>query len=132
MYKRQELFRDSLPMTLENKNIGETSEDVYKRQEYNSELVSIRCCVLDSSLQIVDEENWNEFIHYNESVVVDTVEKDSEEREMPKIKLKDKARKRMGQRDAVAMRDDTTIGDIPVSYTHLDVYKRQDYDGCHQ
>lgn len=83
-------------------------------EEYNSELVSIRCCVLDSSLQIVDEENWNEFIHYNESVVVDTVEKDSEEREMPKIKLKDKARKRMGQRDAVAMRDDTMIGDIQI------------------
>lgn len=83
-------------------------------EEYNSELVSVRCCVLDSSLQIVDEENWNEFIHYNESVVVDTVENASEEKEMPKIKLKDKARKRMGQRDAVAIKDDTTIGDTQI------------------
>ena len=38
----------------------------------------------------------------------------SEEREMPKIKLKDKARKRMGQRDAVVMKDDTTIGDAQI------------------
>lgn len=83
-------------------------------EEYNSELVSVRCCVLDSSLQIVDEENWNEFIHYNESVVVDTVENTLEEKEMPKIKLKDKARKRMGQRDAVAIKEDTAIGDIQV------------------
>ena len=33
---------------------------------------------------------------------------------MPKIKLKDKARKRMGQRDAVAIKEDTAIGDIQV------------------
>ena len=70
--------------------------------------------MLDSSLQIVDEEDWNEFIHYNESVVVDIVENVLEEREMPKIKLKDKARKRIGQRDVVALKDDTTIGDIQI------------------
>lgn len=75
-------------------------------EEYNSELISVRCCVLDSSLQIVDEENWSEFIHYNESVIVDTVENISEEKEMPKIKLKDKAKKRIGQKDLVAMKDD--------------------------
>ena len=83
-------------------------------EEYNSDLISIRCCVLDSSLQIVDEEDWNEFIHYNESVVVDIVENVLEVREMPKIKLKDKARKRIGQRDVVALKDDTTIGDIQI------------------
>lgn len=83
-------------------------------KEYNSELVSIRACVLDSSLQVVNEDDWNEFIHYNESVVVDTVDKDAEEREMPKIKLKDKARKRMGQKDVVAIRDDITIENIQI------------------
>ena len=75
-------------------------------EEYNYELISIRCCVLDSSLQIVDEENWNEFIHYNESVVVDNVAKEEKEQEMPKIRLKDKARKRIGQKDTVAIKND--------------------------
>ena len=83
-------------------------------EEYNSDLISIRCCVLDSSLRIVDEEDWGEFIHYNESVVVDTVGNASEEREMPKIKLKDKARKRMGQRGAVAIKEDTAVEDIQI------------------
>lgn len=70
--------------------------------------------MLDSSLRIVDEEDWGEFIHYNESVVVDTVGNASEEREMPKIKLKDKARKRMGQRGAVAIKEDTAVEDIQI------------------
>lgn len=76
-------------------------------EEYNSELISVRCCVLDSSLQVVEEEDWSEFIHYNESIIVDTVENTLEEREMPKIKLKAKAKKRIGQKDLVAMKDDT-------------------------
>lgn len=80
--------------------------------EYNSELISLRCCILDSSLQIVEEESWNEFIRHNESVVVDIVENSSEQRQMPKMKLKDKARKRMKQKDAVTIKDSTTSKDI--------------------
>ena len=77
-------------------------------EEYNSELISIRCCVLDSSLQIVEEESWNEFICYNESVVVDTVEEDSKQKEMPNIKLKDAAIKRIRQNNMVIKEDNTT------------------------
>lgn len=83
-------------------------------EEYNSEIISIRCCVLDSSLQVIDEDSWSEYIHHTESVVVDTVESNSEERQMPKIKLKDKARKRIGQKDVVAMKNDTPNGDAQI------------------
>ena len=79
-------------------------------EEYNSELISIRCCVLDSSLHIVEEESWNEFIHYNESVVVDTVEEHSKQKEMPNIKLKDAAIKRIRQEDIV-VKQDNAIGE---------------------
>lgn len=83
-------------------------------EEYNSEIISIRCCVLDSSLQVIDEDSWSGYIHHTESVVVDTVESNSEERQMPKIKLKDKARKRIGQKDIVAMKNDTLNGDAQI------------------
>lgn len=81
-------------------------------EEYNSELISVRCCVLDSSLQIIEQESWNEFIHYNESVVVDTVDEDSKQRQMPTIKLKDAAIKRIRQKDIVVKKYNTTDEDI--------------------
>lgn len=78
-------------------------------EEYNFELISVRCCILDSSLQIIDEDDWSKFISYKESIIVDMVENGSEEKQMPKIKLKDKARKRIGQKDLITIKDDTTF-----------------------
>lgn len=75
-------------------------------EEYNSELIDVRCCVLDSSLQVVEEEDWSAYITHSESVVVDTVVV-SNEPHTPNIKLKDKARKKAEQRELVALKENT-------------------------
>lgn len=75
-------------------------------EEYNSELIAVRCCVLDSSLQVVEEEDWSTYITHSESVVVDTVA-DSNEPHTSNIKLKDKARKKAGQRELVALKENS-------------------------
>lgn len=72
-------------------------------EEYHSELVAVRCCVLDSSLQVV-EEDWSAYITHSESVVVDTVT-DSNEPNVSGIKLKDKAKKKAKQRELVALKE---------------------------
>ena len=73
-------------------------------EEYHSELVAVRCCVLDSSLQVVEEEDWSAYITHSESVVVDTVT-DSNEPNVSGIKLKDKAKKKAKQRELVALKE---------------------------
>ena len=73
-------------------------------EEYHSELTAVRCCVLDSSLQVVEEENWSTYITHTESVVVDTV-KDSKESNEFGIKLNDKAKKKASQRELVALKE---------------------------
>lgn len=75
-------------------------------EEYNSELIAVRCCVLDSSLQVVEEEDWSAYITHSESVVVDTVVV-SNEPHTPNIKLKDKARKKAEQRELVVLKENT-------------------------
>ena len=69
-------------------------------EEYHSELTAVRCCVLDSSLQVVEEEDWSVYITHRESVVVDTVNESSESN-VSSIKLKDKAKKKARQRELV-------------------------------
>lgn len=73
-------------------------------EEYNSELIAVRCCVLDSSLQVVEEEDWSTYITHSESVVVDTVVA-SNELHTPNIKLKDKARKKAEQKELVVLKE---------------------------
>ena len=73
-------------------------------EEYHSELVAVCCCVLDSSLQVVEEEDWSAYITHSESVVVDIVT-DSNEPNVSGIKLKDKAKKKVKQRELVALKE---------------------------
>lgn len=73
-------------------------------EEYHSELTAVRCCVLDSSLQVVEEEDWSAYITHRESVVVDTVNESSEPN-VSSIKLKDKAKKKARQREIVALKE---------------------------
>lgn len=61
-------------------------------------------CVLDSSLQVVEEEDWSVYITHRESVVVDTVNESSESN-VSSIKLKDKAKKKARQRELVALKE---------------------------
>ena len=92
--------------------VDDSEKTVIKRyktilfEEYNSELIAVRCCVLDSSLQVFEEEDWSTYITHSESVVVDTVA-DSNEPHTSNIKLKDKARKKAGQRELVALKENS-------------------------
>lgn len=90
-------------------HIGKTVIQRYKTilfEEYDSELIAVRCCVLDSSLQVVEEEDWSTYITHSESVIVDAVVA-SNEPHTSNIKLKDKARKKAGQRELVALKENS-------------------------
>lgn len=87
--------------------IGESTVKRYRTilfEEYNSELTAVRCCILDSSLQIVEEADWSKYIIHKESVVVDNVV-DANESHTANIKLKDKAHKKAGRRKLVALKE---------------------------
>ncbi len=66
--------------------------------EYNSELISVKCCILNSKLQIVAEEKWTSYITHSESVVVDIVDNNEKALKMPELPLKQKAKEKIGQR----------------------------------
>ena len=68
------------------------------------------CRNLDQFLnQLVGgEENWSEYINYSESVIVDEI-KNTEQKDMPQIKLKAKAKAKIGQRELVTVKEEKTI-----------------------
>lgn len=72
-------------------------------EEYNSEVTGVRYCILDSSLQIVFEEDWSYLLDHSESVVVETVS-NKETNKMTNLTLKRKAKDRIGQRELVAIK----------------------------
>ncbi|MBA4689157.1 MAG: hypothetical protein H2184_18680 [Candidatus Galacturonibacter soehngenii] len=81
-------------------------------EEYHSEIVSVRCCILDSSLNIVESEEWSQFIIHNESVIVDN----SDELEVGEmlnkpIGLKKKAKDRAGRKENVQTKKRTEINE---------------------
>ena len=71
-------------------------------EEYHSEVTSVRCCLIDSTLQIVEEEDWSQYIVHDESTIVDVVE---EVDTQFSLTLKPKALKKSGEKDLVAVRD---------------------------
>jgi len=71
-------------------------------EEYNSEITAIRCCILDSSLQTVEEVDWSQYIANHESAIVEVTNKN--EKSMPQITLKPKAKEKIGQRELVAVK----------------------------
>jgi len=70
----------------------------------NNELVSLRCCVVDRNLDVVDEKNWSDFITMHESVVVEEV---SEALPAPSAKLQftQKAKDRIDQKHSAKRKD---------------------------
>lgn len=65
------------------------------------ELTSLRCCVVKSDLSIAQQENWNEYIVLNESVVVERSVPDAPNENNPSngLKFKKKAKEKLGQKD---------------------------------
>lgn len=79
--------------------------------EYNSELISVRCCALNSKLQIVAEEKWTSYITHSESVVVDVVDKNEKALQMPEMPLKKRAKEKIGQRVLVDYKEKKDVSE---------------------
>ena len=110
LFEEQSFERDEIKSIIEDIIKGfDVDKTIIKRyktilfEEYHSELTAIRCCVLDTSLQVVEEEDWSAYITHRESVVIDTVSV-SNGSNMANIKLKDKARKKAEQRKLVTLK----------------------------
>lgn len=74
--------------------------------EYNHELVSIKCCVINSDLQIVDQEDWSSYIKHRQSIVPEVVEGDNDLQYNQSVSLNAKARERAKQRTNVEEKKD--------------------------
>jgi len=68
--------------------------------DVNSVLLSLRCCVIDSNLNIVEEANWNEYIKVTESIVVEEVSDRNSQFNDPTngLKYKQKAKDKLKQK----------------------------------
>lgn len=66
----------------------------------NYELFSLRCCILDSNLDIIAQEDWSNYIAVRESVVVEQINTEDEIQNRPNrgIGLKEKAIAKKGQK----------------------------------
>lgn len=66
--------------------------------DLNDELVSVRCCILDSNFNIVHQENWSQYIKHNDSIIIEKVEP---EESLPSmfndLDLTEKAKRKIGQ-----------------------------------
>lgn len=69
--------------------------------EFNHELISIKCCVINSELEIIEEEDWSSYIKHRESVIPEVVEAEESSQYKQSVSLKPKARERAKQKQAV-------------------------------
>ena len=71
---------------------------LFKSNSY--ELESIRCCIVNSNLSIVQEDDWSNYIELNESTIMDKVEMPASKNENPSngLKFRQKAKEKIGQK----------------------------------
>ncbi len=64
------------------------------------ELLSLRCCIVNSNLEIVTSENWSKYIKHSESTIVDKVVDSTSQFNNPtaNLSLTQKAKDRKGQK----------------------------------
>ena len=55
--------------------------------EVDNELVSVRCCILDSDLEIAEQQNWSKYIKHVDSAIVDVDENVNTSQEDTSINL---------------------------------------------
>ncbi len=66
--------------------------------DLNDELVSMRCCILDSNFNIVHQENWSQYIKHNDSIITEKVEpEESLPSMLSNLDLTEKAKRKIGQ-----------------------------------
>lgn len=74
----------------------------------DGQLISLRCCAINSEFEIVESVDWSEYIPANSSAIVEFI--DSEAGRLndskPKLKLKEKAETRIGRKSSVAVRQE--------------------------
>ncbi|TCL37724.1 hypothetical protein EV210_105158 [Anaerospora hongkongensis] len=75
--------------------------------DVNGVLLSLRCCVVDSNLNMVEEANWNEYIKVNESIVAEDVEDETSKFNDPTsgLKYKQKAKDKINQKSIPKEKD---------------------------
>lgn len=74
---------------------------------YNNELSSIRCCMVDSNLDIVTQVGWSDYIKASESAIVDNITDKISKHVNPTVGLKytQKAKDKIGQRNLTDKKD---------------------------
>lgn len=66
--------------------------------DLNDELVSMRCCILDSNFNIVYQKNWSQYIKHNDSIITEKVEpEESLPSMLSNLDLTEKAKRKIGQ-----------------------------------
>lgn len=79
----------------------------------NYELSSLRCCIVDSNLEIINEANWSDYIKASESIVSDMVADKTSTYADPAagLKYKQKAKDRIEQKSLVKGKNKKKIKD---------------------
>ena len=66
--------------------------------DLNDELVSMRCCILDSNFNIVRQDNWSQYIKHDDSIITEKIEpEESLPSMLSDLDLTEKAKKKIGQ-----------------------------------
>lgn len=75
-------------------------------EEYHFELTAVRCCVVDTDMNIVAEESWSQYIEHTPSSIIDQVVNDEDRTEKSaKPTLGKKARERKRSRMKITSTD---------------------------
>lgn len=108
LFKNQDYYDTDKVNEIVNKIIMDLSipENIVKNHAIilfegkNYELESIRCCVVNSNLSIVEEADWSHSIEFNESTIMDVVEDSEVKSENPSngLKFRQKAKDKIGQK----------------------------------
>ena len=69
--------------------------------EFNHELISLKCCIINSELEIVDEEDWSSYIKHKEPLVTEVFDKEDNSQYQQSVQLSAKAKNRAKQRKTV-------------------------------
>jgi len=71
---------------------------------YDAQLVSLRCCAINSQFEIVEPVDWSQFIPVTESIIPETSDAiENSKSKLPDPVLKDKSRERIAKRGVVPL-----------------------------
>jgi hypothetical protein len=74
-------------------------------EEFNHEITSIKCCIINSELNIVEEEDWSHYISHREPLVTEQISQNENPSLKQSLSLSEKAEKKIRQRKNVVEKD---------------------------